>query len=117
MRDVEDGEPLVAKPSEDVEEDLDAIGGEAARGLVEDKHAAFLMSDRASDLDELASAGAEALDARADVDVIGDASADERLEGRAGGDLNVAPREEAAAGGFAPEDDVLGDGEVRAERE
>ena len=107
--DVDDAHAARAKVLCDAEDGGGFGVGERGRGLVEDEQAGCAV-EGAADFDELLLGGAEFVDAGGGVE--GEAVF---IDEAAGFSFHAALVEQGAAQGFAAEEDVLGDSEVRGE--
>ena len=103
-----------AEAAEDLEEALDVAGGEARRRLVEEQDAARSVGDRARDLDELERRRRQLTRGRVGIDR---ALAGERVEHLDRSPPHRRGVDDAALRGERGEHHVLGDAEVRADRE
>ncbi len=83
--------------------------GEGTGGLIEDEHAAA-DGQGAGDFDDLLGRGGESKDGAIQIER-GMTQEGEGLEGAA---FHVAAADKSAPGGLEPEDDIFGDGEMRA---
>ncbi len=109
MRDVDDREPGAAELAKDAMQVGHLIGAERGRGLVEDEEAR-IVQQRPRDLDQLAFGGAQAGGHAVQVDARSEAREDIAHRPSLG---RVA--EDAEAGLFHAEGDILGHRELRYE--